>query len=116
MRLADFYSLNEAHRWTLEHEGNGIGRVLQWEEDIASDDPEGEPGMSYEVVAKGGIDQLLTALPGMLDFDEAELRDAWEDAVSTGDVVEIEEEDGTCHIRMAPRRGNDEYEGLDELY
>jgi hypothetical protein len=121
MRLADFYSLNETKKWTIEHESNGTGRLLAWEEDLGLDDPEEEGSLgSYEVLAKGSIEDLLAVLPPEVQDVESYLRDAWEDAISTGDSVEIEVgEDGRVHVGMAEKKGDDDssYDSNeDELY
>lgn len=121
MRLAEFYSLNETKKWTIEHESNGTGRLLAWEEDLGLSDPDEEGSLgSYEVLAKGGIDKILTTLPPELQEFEDYLRDAWEDAISTGDNVEITvDEAGETHIQMAPKKGDDDssYDSNeDELY
>jgi len=120
MKLAEFYSINEAHRWTIEHESNGTGRLLSWEEDYSgTDDPDAEIGMSYEMLAHGNIEKLLAALPaGLAELDE-EIRNAWEDAISTGDSIDISGEEGSYHVTMAPKQREDDsaYDSSeDELY
>jgi hypothetical protein len=122
MRLAEFYSLSETKKWTIEHESNGTGRLLTWEEDLGLDDPEDEGSLgSYEVIAKGSVEKLMAALPPEVQEFEDYIRDAWEDAISTGDNVEIiVDETGETHIQMAPKKGDDDDSSYDsnedELY
>lgn len=121
MKLSDFYSLNETKRWTIEHESNGTGRLLSWEEDLGLSDPEEEGSLgSYEVIAKGSIDKIVMMLPPEIQDFENDIRDAWDDAVSTGDSVEITaDETGNVQIQMAPKQDDEDsaYDSNeDELY
>lgn len=86
MRLVEFYSLNEIRSdyYTLEPEGNAMGRLLQWE-NVPYD--EGDDN-SYEVIASGNIDELIAAIPPELmspAVTPEAIRQMWDEAVSAGD-------------------------------
>ena len=60
MKLTEFYSLSEGHDkfYTLEQDG----RLLEWDQTILGDDESLDEEMSYEVVASGTPDRLITEL------------------------------------------------------
>jgi hypothetical protein len=114
MRLLEFYGIDEAldearsGHYTLEPEGNAMGRLLKWE--IVPYD-EGDDN-SYEVVAHGSIDELIAALPpeilAMPDTEEG-IRQAWDDAVQNGEAVYVEKNivDITTKVGKGDRNRDD---------
>lgn len=77
-------------RYTLEPEANGLGRLLAWEEPGEQDLDDALPDEgSCEAVARGDVGRLVRALPRELRHLEAEVRDAWDDAVRSGDSVQV---------------------------
>jgi hypothetical protein len=101
MRLLEFYGIDEAldearsGHYTLEPEGNAMGRLLKW-----------------EVVAHGSIDELIAALPpeilAMPDTEEG-IRQAWDDAVQNGEAVYVEKNivDITTKVGKGDRNRDD---------
>ncbi len=90
--LKEFFVLNEGRSvyYTLEPEANGMGRLLQWEEVKYAGSPEAEEAeddVSYEVIARGDVEQLLAKLaqaePGAAEVAD-EIRQSWDEAIDAG--------------------------------
>jgi len=122
MKLAEFYSMNENKRYVIEHESNGVGRLLCWEEDYSDLEADDDAiGGSFEVLAKGDIEKLIRTLPEGPERADAEddIRNFWEDAISTGDGIEVVSDGNSYHVSMVPKHEEDDssYDSNeDELY
>ena len=119
MKLLEFYALNEIRSgyYTLEPEGNAMGRLLQWE-NVPYD--EGDDS-SYEVVAHGNIDELIAALPPEMTSgpDRVEsIHQAWQDAISnSGEAVYVDKNiiDITTKVGKGDRNRDDsDYDYTDD--
>jgi len=103
MRLLEFFVMSEGEYAVFEPEANGDGVLIR-----CKADGESETGTSTEMVARGDIDALIRAynedaVEPLDDESQDEVRRAWEQAVTDGEAVRLEQGVGPPAIEMVER-------------
>lgn len=112
--LKEFF-LMESHstHYTLEPTTNGTGRLLSWDTMKFGGSAEAEDApddVSYEVIAKGHIDQLVSKLPKEFAAVADEVRNTWATELGNGEAVWVGMRGNKPFVDITTTSGKDDRE------